>query len=74
MDGDLTTLISNHGQTSAWKNILGNIVIKVMKKGNQFWVQVFAHAPKLLYEVFTFLSGYKLSSRSKFGTIKLSSI
>lgn len=60
VDGELITLTSNDGQTSAWKNTSGHLVTK-LKKGSQFWVQVFAYSPKLLYQGYTFLSEYKLS-------------
>lgn len=60
VDGKLITRISNASQNSGWKNTSGHLVFK-LKKGNQFWVQVYNQTAKHLHGAYTFLSGYKLS-------------
>lgn len=60
VDGKLIARISNYDQKNTWKNTSGHLVIK-LKKGNQFWVQVFSQTAQHIHGEYTFLSGYKLS-------------
>ena len=60
VDGVLTAKISNHGQSSAWQNTSGHLLVK-LKKGNQFWIQNYDYTAQLIHEAYTFLSGYKIS-------------
>lgn len=60
VDGKRIVGTLNHGQTSDWKNTSGHLVMK-LKKGMQFWIQIFYGTAQYIHDTYTFLSGYKLS-------------
>ena len=60
VDGKLTAYVGIENQSSTWENTSRNLVIK-MKKGSQFWIQIFHATVQLIHEEYSSLSGYKLS-------------
>nr|XP_022300323.1 collagen alpha-2(VIII) chain-like [Crassostrea virginica] len=60
VDGKLTAYVGIKHQSSQWENTSRNLVIK-MKKGSQFWIQIFGYIAQVVHEEYSSLLGYKLS-------------
>ena len=60
VDGKLTAYVGIMQQSSGWEKTSRNLVIK-MKKGSQFWIQIFGATAQVVHEDYSSLSGYKLS-------------